>query len=46
MYICGDDFNALSSWTSFSNLLFSWVRSSQHLFKISQSTSVCFNLVL
>ena len=46
MYSCGDNFNALSSCTSFCNLLFSSVRFSQHLFKYSQSTSVCFNLVL
>ncbi|KAH0882317.1 hypothetical protein HID58_058413 [Brassica napus] len=42
----GDSFNALSPDTSFCNLRFSSVRLSQHLFKYSQSTSVCFSFVL
>lgn len=46
MYNCGESFNALSSLTSFCKRLFSSVRFSQQRFKYSQSTSVCFNLVL
>lgn len=42
----GATFNDRSSCSSFFNLLFSSPKLSQHFFKNSQSTSVCFSLVL
>lgn len=42
----GPTFNDRSSCSSFFNLLFSSLKLSQHFFKNSQSTSVCFSLVL
>jgi hypothetical protein len=42
----GEPLRALNSCNSFCSLRFSSVRFSQYLFSISQSTSVCFSLVL
>lgn len=41
-----EELRALNSCNSLCSLLFSSVKLSQILFKYSQSTSVCFNLVL
>jgi hypothetical protein len=42
----GASLSARSSCNSFCSLLFSSVKSLQHLFSASQSTSVCFSFVL
>lgn len=44
--LCWTWFRSLSSFNSFTNLLFSSVSVSQHFFRYSYSTSVCFNFVL